>query len=276
MITRALSSFFGRMWLLYAVMAGALFFVFEPLGALDDVLNASRVGQEKIVAFAYGLQEIDPEQLSRSAGYYRILMSKNSWLALAQANLGFCNFYLRRVPQAVEAYEQAIKEDPGIYAFYFDLGFIMMSKGDYDKAVPLFEKARELFPKTPGAWLSILHLSPKYESHPLVQRDSVLFKRLEYDRRMLYVHLCSLYLRRGEHQKALALSQEALGIYADDPELFYYAAEANFHLKFIQEAVVLYSLAAKLTPDPKAWKRPKIMSDIHYWNDEVMFFQIYR
>ncbi len=305
----ALAFIFGRTWLLYALMAGALFLLLDREQLADDVLNASRPSGDYIHAFSYGLRDYNEGELRRAMAYYETLIPGYPWPPLIYANLGFCHFYLHDIPKAVEAYRKAIDKDAYIYTFYFDLGSIVLFQGDYAAAARFFEKSRGVFPANRSEFLNVLDISPKHYQQPLLQEGSSLFRRMDYDLHMIYVYLATCYFHLNENQKLLALTVEGTRLYPDDPELSYYAGVASDRLGYLKEAVFLLTNAIRIASNyaqayesraqilrragdemhyqedmqsaqearkKGVWRRERELLDLHHWPDAILFFQVYR
>lgn len=295
--------------MLYAAMAAALFFLFDREQAGDDMLNACRPSMDYVHGYSYGRNGYDREELKRAVAYYQTLLLTNPRMPFVYANLGFCYFYLHDPDKATWAYRVSTTMASYVYTAYFDLGFIAMSRGDYAQAARYFEKSRSLVPRNREEFLDVLKINPKYYSEPLVQMDSILFKRIAYDLHMIYAYLGSLYVRMKDYPRLEALSDEGRVFFGQDPEMYYYGGLVKFNAGALKEALVLFTQALVVAPDyadaysgrariwqmtgnvsryradmdkyqelKKAgeWKRPHDILDLHHWHDAILFFQMYK
>ena len=299
--------FAPRAWMLYLAMAVALFFLLDRDQVGDDILNACRPSMDYVHDFSYGKNNFSKDELKRSIAYYETLLLANANQPFAYANMGFCYFYLGDTDRAVDCYRKSLALASYVYATYFDLGFVFLSRGDYAQSARYFEKSRSLIPLDRQKFLEVLKIPPKYQADPGLAADSVLFQRIAYDLRMIHVHLGKIYLQLKDYARLKYIADEGVLLFPEDPQMYYYTGVANLNLNNVQQALIPFNQALVLAPDltdayfyrsqiwqvlgqaslyqadmakyqeltkTGGWKRQHNVLDLHHWHDMILFFQM--
>ena len=79
--------------------------------------------------------------------YYQLLIKRWPQMAEPYGLLGFCEYYLGNIPEAIDAYEKAKTLNPYFFWFHYNLGIIYFQDGQYDKAIESFSQAQASDPK---------------------------------------------------------------------------------------------------------------------------------
>src|SRR6185436_367433 len=87
---------------------------------------------------------INEKALKEYANYYEKITRYLPHQREAYVFLGFCYQYLGKIPEAAQAFQQAIQLDPNFFWSYYNLGVILFNKGDYKGASQLFKRALEV------------------------------------------------------------------------------------------------------------------------------------
>ena len=100
----------------------------------------------------------------------------------------------RNLPQAIEDFTRALEGDPNDPDYHFNLGYVLLKKGDFNGAA---ERFRAVLDRTPGDQMATLMLGRSLKKQPLVLRGAdVRYQALErlkrnYDERA-YLQLKAL------------------------------------------------------------------------------------
>jgi tetratricopeptide (TPR) repeat protein len=274
-----------RTAVLFACLLGVFALLFNRDQAADDILNEARSSTEYVHSFSYGFKDLDAGQLRRALAYYKTVLSGNLAVPLTHANAGFCQFYLGHVDAAASEYVLALEGNAGLYALYFDLGFIRMQQGRWGEAELLFRKSQALVPRDQRALAESLLVGAKHYQAPVFFH--YFRNRVAYDKKMILLHLGTVYWQLKDHRKLLAHSALGISQYPDEPEFYYNAGVAAQELGFLQQAEVFFSHAGRTLPEEDfqkakaarqagAWQRTKDIQELHHWDDAIILFQVYK
>jgi tetratricopeptide (TPR) repeat protein len=305
---RAATFLFKRNIVLYAALGFLFSLILNPVKVRTHYLNRIKEEGNYILQFAYGRVPLDKAKIKSAVVYYEALTEYLPFPSLAYGNLGFCYFYLNQTEKALTAYKDAIRLDPRMYSFYYDLGFLSMISKDFKTAVPLFRQALDLIPQREEDYLKLLRLNERRELEPILESLSLVMGRAQYDREQLYLYLARVYYQMGEYTKMKEIALEGSRIFPGDPELYYDAGLAYSFLKEYQNALVLLNTAVQIQPDyaeawyqrgvvfkalgqeaialldwkktgalkNQGWRRPTpVFTEVHFYNDADAFFHAY-
>ncbi len=125
---------------------------------------------------------------------------------------------------------------------------------------------------------------------------------------MVNANLCFIYLQTKQYQNLLSMAGEGIAAHPQDPQFYFYAGVASFHLGFLKESLVFLTKALDLAPNYAEayeyraqlmhvlgegqgylndleksklakshvpWQRPRDIEELHHWDDGILLFQIY-
>lgn len=98
-----------------------------------------------------GLAYYHKKAFGRAEMYYLRALEQKPNFVLALRGIGKTYIAMGRIPEALKAFEKAVKLSPRTARLYFDLGHVYSLSRDYPKARHAFEKVMELAPDTPLA-----------------------------------------------------------------------------------------------------------------------------
>ena len=216
----------------------------------QKIEKATTEGQEKpLSTFAQEvpgpeIQEIKVEKLSGEI--------KSPPEAVKNFNAGV-NFYQQRnLPQAMQAYKQALQYDPNFGEAYNNLALIYQEIGDLDQARETLRRATEINPNYEKAWNNlgiILLLQNRYGEAKEVFQKTLLLNPQQMES---YLNLGVVYRKEGELKKAAECYQKALQINPWRGEVHYNLGIIWEELQDIPQAISHYRsflhLAAKDYP----------------------------
>ena len=299
---------FARAYILYVILFALLWRCFDRYEINNDVINLSQPYGDDIYQIAYGRRAVDQNLLQKGVAYYDTLANHLPYPALSYANLGFCYFYLKQVDRSIHAYEHAVKIDPGVYTFYFDLAYVALASKDFDNAVAFFKKSMGLVPKAIKDLRGMLKINAAYEGTGLFHPSSHLPTRVYQDFCMIYIYLGQAYEGLADFGRMRDVSMQGAQIFAKDATLVFNAGVASYKLRMMEDALLFLSKAIELQPEylqayeyraqiykelgnkelfladtfkikelaPKGpWKKNKIFLDLHIWPNEILLFQSY-
>ncbi|HVX67784.1 MAG TPA: tetratricopeptide repeat protein [Bryobacteraceae bacterium] len=95
------------------------------------------------------------QRYSVALEFLKAIEARFKGLAEYQYNLGLAYYGTRDYPNAIAAFEGALRIEPGMDLAYFFLGNTYAVSGELDKALPYYRKAIGLNPRNPGYYLSL-------------------------------------------------------------------------------------------------------------------------
>ena len=306
-MNRFLISIFNRVWVVYAIMFLIVMLFFNRNQVADDVLNIARPSADYLHFFSYGTKPFDKNEFKRAKAYYQTLISGKFSTSAMHADLGFCDYYLKDTKSAVKQYNIAVQKDQRMYAFYYDLGVIAQSQKDHQRAQEMFKKSIFLLPRTKDDLLNALHIPSKYRGQMMF--EYYFHQRLPWDTLMAYVHLLESLSTLKMYSEVLGYAAEAIKLFPNDPEIFFYASLGAYHSGFFKESLGFIVKAITIAPNyAKAyelkamlmhelgneealkqdrinsqhykgyedWHRNSEIQELHHWDENTLLFQIYR
>lgn len=168
----------------------------------------------------------------------------------AAHRIGMCRNQLKQYPEAIAAFENAVKLKYAYPHFSYDwIGDTHYTLKQYDKAVVAFTEARRLKPDYEQAVqkLGNSHYRLKQYSEALAAYQSAI--KLKPDNAVLHASAGDAYSALAQHDKALTSYSEAARL---DPKYDWalnMLAVSHFHLKQYAAALPAIEQALRLKPD---------------------------
>lgn len=169
--------------------------------------------------------------------------------ARAEARLG-------NIAEAEETYLSAIEKHPGLITHYVELGEVLESKGDYDRAALYYRKAQKI---EPGSYRLSMILADLYEKASRFD-DAVS----EYRKAVAsspqtaagYSRLSGALIKKGEMEPALKYALKGVEANPEDAEAREALAWAYFKLGRFEDALTVYSALVRAgTEKPTVYYR---------------------
>lgn len=306
MIFKQFLLIFTKVWILYVMMFVVLCVSFNRTQVADDVLNTARPSADYLHFFSYGTKPFDKKEFKRAKAYYQTLIASAIATPAMYANLGYCYYYLNNVKKALEFYEIAKFKDQRMYIFYFDVGIIQFELKDYLSAADNFKKALILLPKTSEALIKAMHIGPKHAKNEMY--GYYFQQRVPFDNLLANIYLLKSLIKLNLYEEVLGYAAEAMKEFPNDPEIYYYAAEASFQLGFLKNALALIYKSLDVAPNysqgyvlrssimkalgndkefmndmalskqfssNQGWQRKSNITLLHHWDENTLLFQIY-
>jgi len=172
--------------------------------------------------------------LSQKAGGSGVVQDETSFEALDQAN----EFYNDgKFDTALVMYEEFMAKNPGAYQVQLNIGDCYREKGEYDKAVGIYEKLVDQ-----------------------AQLDSTMGKMMGA-KGLAAIGLC--YLKQDDFEKAQDYFKRSIEMAPQDENLPYNVAEIYFSNQNIEEALRYFEMASQIKPD---WPDPYYKLAMVYLN----------
>ena len=149
----------------------------------------------------------------------------------------------KKMDEAVEAYESSIAANPKIYGSYNNLSELYRSKGRYEKAIGVMDKAKVQFPNDSTVYVNLSWYYSLSDKHP--QAIAAAQKAIELDssNSMGYTNLCRAYNDMDLYQQAISTCNKALKLNPGDGESNFYLGRAHDKLKSPQIAAGYFKKA---------------------------------
>lgn len=171
--------------------------------------------------------------------------------------LGLARSMARRLPEAVEAFQQAernaaipdARDQTLVPMFYFWYGSACERSGRFDRAEELFERSIALYPD--------LHEAYNYLAYMWAERGVKLDRALAYVTKALAMKpddpayldtLGWIYFRQGRHADALEKILEARKRLPDDPTILDHAGDVYAAIGKVSQAIDAWKRSLRLEP----------------------------
>jgi len=172
--------------------------------------------------------------LDKKAGGSGVVQDESSFEALEQAN-GFYND--GKYDTALVMYEEFLSKNPGAYQVQLNIGDCYREKGEYDKAVEIYDKLVEQS-----------------------KSDSTMGKMMGA-KGLAAIGLC--FLKQENFEQAQDYFKKSIEMSPQDENLPYNVAEIYFSNQNIEEALRYFEMASQIKPD---WPDPYYKLAMVYLN----------
>src|SRR5258708_20974879 len=191
-------------------------------------------------------------KLSEAVELYRKAAQLTPDNARVYNNLGITYWMLRRLPEAKEALEKAIRLEPGFNRFT-NLGMVITEQGKYAESVPMFQPSIDLNAASPRPWLHLAYAYSHSGSSEAKVRETYLKaielsdqvrKQRPKDASML-ADLGTAYAAIAMESQAGLSFRQALALAPDNPEIMFLTGSAYEQLHHRDEALRWFEKAVE-------------------------------
>ena len=167
-----------------------------------------------------------------------------------------------KLPEAIEAWRQAVKLDPGYADAWEAMGQAYLENGRYKDAIAAFEEALKADPGRARVLGSIG--DAHFHAGKWTQSVASYQAALKSDPSLtgLYYRLGRAHSEMGQYDKAIAFYQKALSVSPDNAQAWYHLGYALKERGKKREAANAFKSYLAKTPDPKDKK--DIEDEIYY------------
>lgn len=182
----------------------------EPLQQLEREALA-RGDENEFSLFSKGVKAIQAKDFKKAVEIYDTILKKYSRsFAWAYSNKAYAHKRLKQWPQAMEALNQAILEDPR-YANAYDLrGQIFLQAGEPKRALSDFEMALKYSPKSAAVWNNkgLAHgaLKQSDQAYDCYKKAASLSRKLAGP----LVNISHILFDKGQYKEAILALDQAL------------------------------------------------------------------
>jgi len=113
----------------------------------ENIINKNLTEDDIISKLGYANQLHETDNYGAELKILIECYEKDSYNASILTKLGRCYRNLNHIDKAIEYYNMALEINPNEAAAYSNIGTIHILRGDYDKAIPYYEKGLPLFDK---------------------------------------------------------------------------------------------------------------------------------
>ncbi|WP_158637213.1 tetratricopeptide repeat protein [Arenimonas daejeonensis] len=202
--------------------------MFQKAIAVDSKYALAYAGIADACSHLYRYVEASRENVERANRASEQAVALDPGSAEAHASRGLALVISEKYDQAEEEFETAISLNPNLFDAWHYYGLACSSRGDHEKAARLYSKAAEVNPADYQVPLflaqTLASLGRKQEEMKVrlsalgtVERHVSLNP---HDTRALYLGAQNLY-RVGEHERAIALAEQALRQDQNEPVVLY-------------------------------------------------------
>ncbi|OGG55343.1 MAG: hypothetical protein A3F84_21690 [Candidatus Handelsmanbacteria bacterium RIFCSPLOWO2_12_FULL_64_10] len=136
--------------------------------------------------------------------------------AVANAEAGLMYRSLGRPEEALKAFEEALKADPGLHQAHAELGTLYYERRDYDRAEQAYKIALRLNPYDARTLNNLAWMYAEQGVHlDEALKLSLLSLRLDSDQPAYIDTLAEIYYRKGDREQAIDWIRRAISIAPD-------------------------------------------------------------
>jgi tetratricopeptide (TPR) repeat protein len=219
--------------------------------AIDDFSKALSIAPSFADAYndrGYSFEKIGKQDSAISD--YKKALEINPNMSSPHVNLGWIYHHKGDYDGAYEEYSRSIELNPNYDQAYLLRGNILFEKEKYTEAISDYNKAIELNPVFGLTYQNRGATYIQLGDYETAVNDFLVALRLDPKLYNSYARLGETYLYMGEYQKAI----ENLTVFIDhehtqDANMYFLRGTAYEQLGKIDEALLDYEMALKLTPD---------------------------
>jgi tetratricopeptide (TPR) repeat protein len=151
-------------------------------------------------------------------------------------------FYrVREIEKAITNYESAISLDPQYVDAYLGLGWLFLRETEeYDRALDMFEQARDLAPENPYARTSVAYAYSVIQDYQSAVNEYIEAVRLDPSDPDTYLNLGYTYEKMGMDLAALNAYRRAYELKPDDPRSAQQLANLYYRSGLYDQAIASY------------------------------------
>jgi adenylate cyclase len=228
--------------------------------ALDPAYARAHAGIAHCCSFLYLYAGGDPDHREQADSASRNAVELSPWSAEAHAARGMALSLKGNYPEAECEFQTAVQFDAGLWEAYYFHARIAFGHGEAERAIGLYEKAREIDPQDYQAPLLVAQiyddLGHKEEAEAARRRGVAnVEERLllhPEDARALYMGANGL-VALGDLQRGLEWAAQALASAPDDPMLLYNVACIRALAGQAEDALDCLEKAVKTGLVEKTW-----------------------
>lgn len=199
--------------------------------------------------FLEALNQREKGNYADAFALYQHCLDINPHAAFVLAELSNFYFFLGQEEKGIEALKKAAQEDTSNYWYKMQLGDYYQQKGDWLKAVSVYQDMAELFPKRLEP---VMELESIYEQNKQYEKAIEALNRLEeLDGRSEAITLkkVTLYQQLGKHQEAYDELSSLIREYPYDLRYQTALGDAYLQNKQTEKAYEIYQKILKDDPD---------------------------
>ena len=181
-----------------------------------------------------------------------------SFKALAYGNLGFCYFYLHDYRKAIEFYRIAIRTEPNLYTFYYDMGMICFMRQDFKNAIELFGQSFSYLPHADTYYSRLVKMLENHGNPDVAAQVREMASRLSRDQKRILYNIGRAYSALKDYKNAIVYFNHVIELDKDFIDAYYYRGSSwrelgrrDLYTKDVQEALSLTSKNASLNKEAK-------------------------
>jgi len=154
------------------------------------------------------------------------------------------NLYFKKgiFDKAIEVYEQGIRIDDSDSDLIYKTAYCLLLDGEFEKSIEYFDMIGEKIPE--AIYNKAIALYKMNRGYKAIETLEELIKDNQHSNRP-YILLGKIYLEYERYRNALAMCNQALGLFGNCKDLYYIRGVANFHLKKWMPAYLDFELSEK-------------------------------
>lgn len=234
----------------FLLAVGSISLLVNPERAFINRMNNLKTEVDSYLPyFERGTKNLREVDLNLASYYFKNLAQTGKTESLFYATKGFCDYHLRRYPQAVRAYETAFRLEPNIYTFSWDLGMIAFRFGRYEDAVGYLSHTLNVIPLTLNYYQMLA--GEKKETAQRAARFPLTFQleeRAKSDEEEAVHFLALCFYKLGRFEKMVEVAKAGLKDHPRSALLVYDIGLGYFLMQQIKEAEIVLTQAIARNP----------------------------
>jgi tetratricopeptide (TPR) repeat protein len=207
------------------------------------LLVSVNFGQDLKVIFDRGLANLRDGNYTECVNDFKAFNANRSDVPQSHYNLGLCYANLKRHPEAIRSFREAIRLKKDYYAATIELANQLDDTGSYEEAVGIYQQAIDLQPNTFGAYAELGIAHNRAKKYPAAEKAFLQSIKLNPDHVSSYLGLGNSYYNSKQYAKALPMYQKAALKAPQNSTAQLFLADTYYVLTNFDEAIIAYQKA---------------------------------
>ena len=215
----------------------------------------------RAVRIGYGLLADSAVQMALA--YFQAAQKEQPDSLEVKTGLAHSYYELKRDDEALALYKEVITQNAGLWEVQYKLGRIYLERGNYPEAVEAFNNALKLKPGDPeiisGLGVALTKSGKNTEAITHLTQVADMNRYIQQD----FYNLGEAYANEGQWSKAAEVFKKGAETKALDPNGYFYWGTMLFNADKFDEAFAIYQIAKQKDLEQNHWRTSLYLADIY-------------